>query len=89
MLRREFPITGGLPRSVEGLGILPFFGIKMEIVMSSEYKRVVMGLLLIFVFIPMFAYLSLFEFIPAVHVWERDAGYPFGKICEVYNTCNR
>ena len=57
--------------------------------MSSEYKRVVMGLLLIFVFIPMFAYLSLFELIPAVHVWERDAGYPFGKICEVYNTCNR
>lgn len=55
--------------------------------MSSEYKRVVIGLLFMFVILPTIAYLSLFEFIPAVHVWERDAGYPFGRVCEVYNTC--
>ena len=55
--------------------------------MSCEYERLVIGILLMFVVLPMFAYLSLFEFIPAIHVWERDAGYPLGRICEVYNTC--
>lgn len=55
--------------------------------MSPESERLVIGLLFMFVVLPMFAYLSLFEFIPAIHVWEQDAGYPLGKMCEVYNTC--
>ena len=55
--------------------------------MSYEAKHLTMGLLLMFVILPMFAYLAFFEIIPAIHIWERDAGYPFGQVCEMYNTC--
>ena len=34
-----------------------------------------------------FSFLTLAYALPAIDQWERDNGYPYGKICEVYNTC--
>jgi hypothetical protein len=56
--------------------------------MSIEARHLTVGILLMFVVMPLFGYFMLFEVIPAVHVWERDAGYPLGKLCELYNTCS-
>lgn len=25
--------------------------------------------------------------LPRVHKWERDNNYPYGKLCEVYRSC--
>lgn len=25
--------------------------------------------------------------VPAIDAWERAQGYPYGKLCEVYNNC--
>lgn len=26
---------------------------------------------------------------PAIHKWEREAGYPYGKLCDVFQSCKR
>lgn len=25
--------------------------------------------------------------LPHIHQWERDNGYPYGKLCELYRQC--
>ena len=25
--------------------------------------------------------------LPDIHRWEREAGFPYGKLCELYRTC--
>lgn len=27
--------------------------------------------------------------IPAIHAWEKANDYPYGKLCEVYRSCDR
>ena len=34
-----------------------------------------------------FGFYALLVIAPAVDRWEREAGYPYGKLCEVYRTC--
>lgn len=24
---------------------------------------------------------------PDIHKWERESGYPYGKLCDVYRSC--
>lgn len=31
--------------------------------------------------------LSLLYVVPAIHAWERENGYPYGRMCDVTRSC--
>jgi hypothetical protein len=37
--------------------------------------------------IGMFAIVAMIIALPSIHQWERDNGYPYGKLCELYRQC--
>ena len=40
-----------------------------------------------FLGVVLLAAVALLVSLPNIHRWEREAGYPYGKLCEVYRSC--
>lgn len=35
------------------------------------------------------AFIVLAVKLPEINAWEKAAGYPYGHLCDLYNTCGR
>lgn len=46
-------------------------------------ERLLLGVLVVTLMLA----IVLLASVPAIHRWERQQGYPYGKLCQMYGTC--
>lgn len=54
----------------------------LKIFIDCAFK--IVAVLMLLVVLPV---AGLFYGVPAIDAWERANDYPFGKLCDVYNSC--